>query len=309
MDAAATLRWRAGHHWRLDDMRVVITGATKGIGLAIAREAVNLGARVLLVSRSPEDLADVRASLIADVGAKEDAVIVQACDVATADGRAALIARARDAWGAVDGLVNNVGTNIRKPIADVEPAEYEHMFQTNCSSCFFLCQGLGPLLAQGRMPAVVNVASVAGVASSGTGIPYAMTKAALVQLTKSLACEWAATGIRVNCVAPWMTMTPLLRDAVAKDPQQLLRVAQRTPLGRVAEAAEVAAAASFFLMPAASFCTGQCLVVDGGVTVNAFAGPCAPEPEAEGGSDLSSTLQGRVPPLGSPATWSPARPS
>jgi Tropinone reductase 1 len=231
-DVGAEQRWRAGMHWRLEGKRLVITGSTKGIGLHAAREALNLGAHVLLVSRSESDLFAVRAKLLSELGTPEEAIACHACDVGTAEGRATLVAAAAERWGgACDALVNNVGTNVRKPIGEVSPEEYNLMFQTNCSSCFFLCQAFQPLLEKGRSPTVVNVSSVAGVTSSGTGAPYAMTKAAMVQLTRSLACEWAPLGIRVNCVAPWMTMTPLLRDAVAKDPTQLDAVSVRAPHG------------------------------------------------------------------------------
>lgn len=269
-------------HWRLDGQRVVVTGSTKGIGLAIAREALNLGAAVLLVSRSDADLSAVRASLSAELGVPDTAIASHACDVGTEEGRAGLVRAASHLWnGACDVLVNNVGTNVRRPISEVSATEYELMFQTNCASCFFLCQAFQPLLERGRAACVVNVSSVAGVTSTGTGAPYAMTKAAIAQLTKSLACEWAALGIRVNCVAPWMTMTPLLREAVAEAPAQLDDVAVRTPLGRLAQPEEVAAAAAFMMLGASSYITGQCLNVDGGLSVNGFAGPCAP-PAAAG---------------------------
>lgn len=278
--AVPELRWKMGQHWRLEGKRLVVTGSTKGIGLHAAREALNLGCEcVLLVSRSADDLARVREQLLRELGAAESAVATHACDVATEAGRASLVARATELWaGAADALVNNVGTNIRKKIGDVSAAEYESMLSTNCASCFFLCQAFQPLLEKGRSPCVVNVASVAGVTSSGTGAPYAMSKAAMVQLTRSLACEWGPLGIRVNCVAPWMTMTPLLAEAVAKDPTQLDAVAARTPLGRIATPEEIACAIAFMLLPAASYVTGQTLTVDGGITANGFAGPCAPPP-------------------------------
>ena len=107
----ATTRWRRGHHWRLEGKRVVVTGSTKGIGLHVAREALNLGAHVLLVSRSDADLASTRDSLRAELGVPDAAVAHHACDVGTDEGRGTLVAAATALWGgSCDALVNNVGT-------------------------------------------------------------------------------------------------------------------------------------------------------------------------------------------------------
>ena len=139
--------------------------------------------------------------------------------------------------------------------------------------------GLPPGVGFGHDPTIVNVASAAGVASTGSGAVYAMSKAGVVQLTKTLACEWARFGIRVNAVAPWVTWTPLLRDAVegpGKEDQResLARAERATPLARAAQPEEMASAIAFFAMPASSYVTGQCLAVDGGLLAEGFAGPC-----------------------------------
>lgn len=174
-----------------------------------------------------------------------------------------------------DGLVNNVGTNVRKPIGEATTDEYNTMMATNVSSCYFMCKGLRPFLSRSKLASVVNISSAAGVNSTGTGAIYAMTKAAMNQLTRNLCCEWgASSGIRVNTVAPWMTMTPLLEAAIRDNPQQLDKVREWTPLGRTAEPEEIAAAVTFLLMPASSYVTGQTISVDGGLSANGFAGPC-----------------------------------
>jgi len=147
--------------------------------------------------------------------------------------------------------------------------------RTNMDSAYFLCQQFLPLLEKcPGQAAVVNVSSAAGVQSSGTGVAYAMSKAALNQMTRGLACEWAARGIRVNAVTPWMTLTPLLRQAVQSNPSQLDKVQAWTPMHRLAEASEIAAPIVFLLMPASSYITGQILGVDGGLTAQGFDGPC-----------------------------------
>ena len=121
---------------------------------------------------------------------------------------------------------------------------------------------------------VVNVTSLAGIRSSGTGVVYAMTKAAMTHMSEALACEWAGYGIRVNAVAPWMARTPLLEAAVAKDPTALDAAKAATPLGRLGEPRDTAGAVAFLCMPSAAYITGQVLAVDGGLAAQGFRGPC-----------------------------------
>lgn len=259
--------------WRLDGYRAIVTGGTKGLGLACVHEFLSLGAAVLFTARTEGDLLVAAEPLVAEYGASR--VHVVAADVSTADGRAALVAKAAELWeGALDVLVNNVGTNIRKPVAESSEAEYETMVGTNQTSAYFLCKMCLPLLRQSTHASVVNVASLAGVRSSGTGVIYAMTKAAMIHMSEAMACEWAAYGIRVNAVAPWMALTPLLEAAVAKDPTQLDAVCEATPLGRLGRAEDTAGAVAFLCMPAAAYMTGQCLAVDGGLAAQGFRGPC-----------------------------------
>jgi len=145
---------------------------------------------------------------------------------------------------------------------------------TNIDSCFFLLKELFPLLKETK-GCVVNIASIAGIRSSGTGSIYAATKGAMIQLTRALACEWGGHGIRVNCVCPWMTFTPLLKEAVKNDPSQIKEAASWTPLKRLAEPEESGAAVAFLCLPASSYVTGQVLAVDGGLSAQGFQGPCA----------------------------------
>jgi Tropinone reductase 1 len=171
-------------------------------------------------------------------------------------------------------LVNNVGTNLRKRAEDYSLDEYQHILATNLTSSFDACRRAHALLTTSRAEggaSVVNVVSVAGMTHVRSGAPYGMTKAALIQLTRNLACEWAAAGVRVNAVAPWYIWTPLSQPVLERDDYRR-SVTERTPLGRVGQPEEVAAAVSFFCMPAASYVTGQCLAVDGGFTCNGFAG-------------------------------------
>ena len=137
------------------------------------------------------------------------------------------------------------------------------LLDTNAVSAFELSRLAHPHLSEHANAAIVNVTSVSGLVHVRTGAAYGMAKAALAQLTRNLACEWAADGIRVNAVAPWYIRTQRTESALA-DPDYLDEVLARTPMGRIGEPEEVAAAVAFLCMPAAAYITGECIAVDGG---------------------------------------------
>lgn len=249
-------------NWTLEGKRALITGGTKGIGLAAAREMLELGAEVLLTARTAADVAQVVDSLRGE-GFPVEGV---AADVSTAEGRQTLLQELRRRWDRLDVLVNNVGMNIRKGFDEYSPEEYRRIFETNLFSALALSQEAFPLLQVGRGASVVNVASVAGLVDVRSGAIYGMTKAAMLQMTRHLAVEWAPHGIRVNAVSPWYTRTPLAAP-VLQQPERLGLILQNTPLNRIAEPEEVAAAIAFLAMDKASYITGQNLVTDGGMTV------------------------------------------
>lgn len=247
--------------WSLEGRRALITGGSMGIGLAIAREFVDLGAHVALIARNDERLQQRIDELLQR--ATHSQVHGLAHDLSRPDTLDRLPAWLGDHWDGLDVLVNNVGTNIRKPALSYDLDEYRALLDANLTSCFELSRLCHPLLRVGIGPAVVNIASVAGMTHMRTGAPYAMSKAAMIQLTRNLACEWAKDGIRVNCIAPWYIDTPLART-VLQDPDYLDEVLRRTPLGRIGQPEEVASSAAFLAMEAASYITGQCVAVDGG---------------------------------------------
>lgn len=257
--------------WTLQGRSYVVTGGAKGIGLEVVQALLAHQAdTIIFCSRNPCD--DLVASLQTDY---PDAKIhhVQ-CDVSTNQGRETLVTFVTTTLGnykPLDGLINNVGMNVRKPITEQTQEEYTSIMRTNVDSAYFLSKACFELFQRGST--VVNVSSAAGVQSSGTGIAYGISKAALNHLTRTLACEWAARGIRVNAVTPWMTMTPMLLAAVKENPNQLDKVAAWTPMHRLAEAAEVAAPIVFLCMPCSGYITGQVLGVDGGLTAQGFDGP------------------------------------
>ena len=251
--------------WRLDGSRAVVTGGTRGIGLAVVLELLDLGASVVTAGRELDDL-DPR--LIAARDAERLTLV--ACDLATADGRDALLGAIPDGGDAIDVLVNNVGTNVRQPSLAVTEADYHRILATNVTCAWDLARALHPRLTASGRGAIVNVSSVAGQVSVGTGAVYAMSKAAIEHLTRYLAVEWARDGIRVNAVAPWYIRTPLV-EPILGDAVTLDRVLSRTPMGRIGEPHEAAAAIVFLCLPAASFVTGQTLAADGGFVAYGFS--------------------------------------
>jgi tropinone reductase I len=244
--------------WTLLGKKALVTGGTKGIGLAIAKEFLELEAEVLVVARDTKSI---------------QGKVKHSANLFTMDGdvtdrtfRAQLINRVKDNWGKLDVLVNNVGTNVRKKMVDYTEEEYRKLFEINLFSLTEITRLAYPLLKKSGNASVINMASVAGSFDVQTGPPYGMTKAAIIQLSKCLAAEWASDGIRVNAVSPWYIQTPLT-EPVLSQPDRLEKILARTPLNRVGQPEEVASLVAYLAMDKASYITGQNIMVDGGMSV------------------------------------------
>jgi tropinone reductase I len=247
--------------WRLDGQVALITGASAGIGRAVAAELLSLGADVLLVARETVALQTCAEELRDEF--PQQSVRFFAADVSDIEQRQEVFDWVEDLHDGLQILINNAGHNIRKATIDYNDEEWRSIFETNIFSAFELSRFAYPLLKLQANSSIVNVGSVSGLNHVRTGSPYGSSKAALHQLTKNLACEWASDGIRVNSVAPWYIRTRRTSSALAV-PEYFDEVIDRTPMGRIGEPEEVAAAVAFLCMPASSYITGECIAVDGG---------------------------------------------
>lgn len=255
----------ANNRWSLTGKKAVVTGATKGIGFSIAADLLDLVATVLICARNAAEVETV----VKEFRQNGQQAFGVAADVAAEAGRTAVFAAVEEHLNGLDVLINNVGTNIRKASLDYADEEYDRLWLTNVKSTFDLCRMAHPLLLKSANASIVNIVSVAGIVSVGTGTIYGMTKAALIQLTRGLATEWGADRIRVNAVAPWFTETPLTENLLAQVSLKQ-KIVERTPLGRIAVPADVSGVAAFLCLPAASYITGQCIAPDGGFLAKGF---------------------------------------
>jgi tropinone reductase I len=245
-------------NWSLANKKALVTGGTKGIGKATAQELLDLGAEVLVVARDTKML---------EGKLKHSArLFVMSGDITQPEFRKNLIRKVDENWGKLDILVNNVGSNVRKKFIDYSEEEYRQLFELNLFSMTELTRLAFPLLKNSGQASVINLASVAGQLDVLSGPPYGMTKAAIIQLSRHLAAEWAEFNIRVNAVSPWYIETPLT-EAVLSQPDRMEKIIARTPLARVGQPEEVAAAIAFLAMDKASYITGQNILVDGGMSI------------------------------------------
>jgi NAD(P)-dependent dehydrogenase (short-subunit alcohol dehydrogenase family) len=238
----------------------LVTGASRGIGRAIALALAESGADVALNSRNPESL-EVVAKEIQERGRTAHVI---AADLTDRDAAQAMVATAIEKLGHLDVLVNNAGgTAFMVPFSDLRFAGWEKVMRLNVDSVVHVLQAAGPHFLERGSGSVVNVASVAGLGGTPALSPYGASKAALISLTRSLALEWAHAGVRVNALCPGWTATELNRVLWENEEVSQGMVAT-IPLGRWGRAEEMAGPVVFLASDASSFMTGQCVVVDGG---------------------------------------------
>lgn len=245
----------------LDDKVAIVTGASRGIGEAIAREFAKAGAKVVVASRKIEGLAAVAES----IGPQAFAI---AAHTGKQDDCARLVSEAVAKFGKVDILVNNAATNPHfGPLVDIDEGAWDKTFEVNAKGYFWMTREVVKHLRSREAPgSIINMASVAGIVASPLQGCYAMTKAAVISMTKTFAYELAANKIRVNAIAPGFVDTKFA-SAVLKNDTLLEEVMRITPMKRYGQPEEIAGAALYLASDSASYLTGQAIVIDGGMTI------------------------------------------
>jgi gluconate 5-dehydrogenase len=245
----------------LKDRVTLVSGGSRGIGKAIAQAMAERGARVIISSRTESTLA----AAAEEIGSADRPVTPLVCDVSDSDAIRELVDRVRADFGRLDVLFNVAAVNKRGPIEDYTEADYDWIMNNNLKGAFLLAQTVGRQMIEQRAGKIVNIASVNSLAPLvGVG-PYAMAKAALVHMTRSMAAEWGPHNVQVNALAPGFVLTDLTRKVWDDDTMRdwLMR---QTPQRRAGEPRDMVGTAVFLASPASDWVTGQTIYVDGGWT-------------------------------------------
>ncbi|MCA1009420.1 SDR family NAD(P)-dependent oxidoreductase [Halobacillus halophilus] len=250
--------------FRLDNKLAVVTGGTKGIGKAIALAYAESGADVILIARNEKHLNKMK-DAVESLGQQAYTICkdIQQYDAIKEEVEEIRGDRAIDIW------VNNAGMNIRSEAEHVSEEEWDQIVSTNMKSAFFLSQYAGRVMKQHKQGKIINISSVGGHTALRTGVVYAMTKSALIQMTKNLALEWGKYQINVNAIGPWYFPTSLT-EQLLQDEDYVQSILERTPLNRIGKLEELSGAAVFLASDAGNYMTGQTLFVDGGMTIYGF---------------------------------------
>jgi NAD(P)-dependent dehydrogenase (short-subunit alcohol dehydrogenase family) len=243
----------------LSGKRALVSGASRGMGRAIALGLAQAGADVAVAARNPETLESVAAAIRA-LGRE---AVVQPLDLSQPDQIPGAVQRVEANFGPLDILFNVAGTNVRRPITEIAEAEYDQIMDVNIKGAYFLSREVGKGMVARRQGKVVNIASVTSAIGLAKVTAYACSKGALAQLTRGLAVEWGPHNVQVNAIAPGFILTDFNRK-LWENQAMLDWAVGGTPAGRLGQPEDVVGAAVFLSSPASDFISGQVLFVDGG---------------------------------------------
>ena len=251
---------------RLAGKNAVVTGAASGIGRETALRFAEEGAAVVCADRDEEGAAAVSASIVANGGTAHSVRV----DITSESDAAHLVGEALAALGRIDVLVNNAGVTILGGVAELSEADWRREIDINLSGAYRVSKAFWPHFADAGGGAILSTASIAGVIAAPQDAAYVASKAGLIMLTRCMALDGAAVGIRANCICPGFVDTPMFDGFLAEQPDPdsaLARCASRTPLGRIGTPRDIADGFVYLASDDARWVTGTSLVIDGGLTI------------------------------------------
>lgn len=237
----------------------VVTGATKGLGYGMALMLANHGADIVVSSRTAADCEKVAAE-IASLGRK---ALACPADVSQKNQVDNLVKAAVDQFGKIDILANNAGVGITKLALEVSEKEWDRVLDIDLKGVWLMAQAVGRVMVEQQRGAIINIASLGGVIASSRLVPYMTAKAGVIHMTKGLAVEWAKYNVRVNGVAPGYVLTPMTEEVVNNE-KTYQTLTGLVPMKRLGTVEEIANVVTFLASDAASFITGETIIVDGG---------------------------------------------
>jgi 2-dehydro-3-deoxy-D-gluconate 5-dehydrogenase len=247
----------------LSEKVAVVTGGNGGIGLGMARGLAAAGARVVIAARNREKSQDA----VRDLETRGASASSVETDVTDEQSVAAMVDLTLSRFGRIDVLVNNAGTNVRRPAHELETADWHKVLDTNLTSAFLCSKAVYPAMKRRGGGKIINIGSMMSIFGASFAPAYAASKAGIVQFTKSIACAWARDNIQANAVLPGWIDTDLTRRAREEVRGLNENVLRRTPAGRWGVIDDMAGVAVFLASPASDFITGAAIPVDGGYSV------------------------------------------